>query len=205
MCSRYFFVAITFVVFSYPSFAKTTNPSSPYKFTIDLDNVSDDKVKVELITPAIKKNTITYHIPKIVPGTYSENDYGRYIEQFKAFDKKGNILNTEKSDVNSWIISNADKLYKLSYFVNDSYDDSITKQVIFEPAGSNIQKDTNYVINKHCFLGYFDDMKNTSYEVTILHPSNFYGSTALTDMDKSATRDQFIVESYNRIVDNCYV
>ena len=91
MCSRYFFVATIFVVFSSPSFAKTTNRSSPYKFTIDLNNVSDDKVKVELITPAIKKDTITYHIPKIVPGTYSEDDYGRYIEQFAAFDKKGNI------------------------------------------------------------------------------------------------------------------
>jgi predicted metalloprotease with PDZ domain len=194
-----------FVVFSFDSLAKTTNPSSSYKFTIDLDNVTDDKVKVELITPAIKKTTITYHIPKIVPGTYSEDDYGRYIEQFSAFDKKGNPLPTEKSDVNSWTIANADKLYKLSYFVNDSYDDSTTKQVIFEPAGSNIQKDTNYIINNHCFLGYFDGMKNTGYEVTVLHPSNLYGSTALTDTDKSATRDQFVVESYNRIVDNPFM
>jgi predicted metalloprotease with PDZ domain len=161
MCNKYFSAAIIFVLFSLSSFAKTTNPFNSYKFTIDLNKVSDDKVKVELITPAIKKSTITYHIPKIVPGTYSEDDYGRYIEQFEAFDKKGNMLGTEKSDVNSWTISTANKLYKISYFVNDTYDDSITKQVIFEPAGSNIQKDTNYVINNHCFLGYFDDVKNT--------------------------------------------
>jgi hypothetical protein len=174
MCNKYFSPTIIFVVFSLSSFAKTTNPSTSYKFTIDLNNVSDDKVKVELITPVIKKSTITYHIPKIVPGTYSEDDYGRYVEQFKGFDKKGNILNTEKNEVNSWTISNADKLYKISYFVNDSHDDSTTKQIIFEPAGSNIQKDTNYVINNHCFLGYFDDMKNMNYEVTILHPSSLY-------------------------------
>ncbi|HRH47233.1 MAG TPA: peptidase M61 [Panacibacter sp.] len=189
-------------IFCFSSFAKKTNQ---YKFMIDLVNVSDDKVKIELLVPKIKQATITYHIPKIVPGTYSEDDYGRYIEQFQAFDKKGNALTVVKIDVNSWSIADADKLYRLSYLVNDSYDDSTTKQVIFEPAGSNIQKDTNYVINNHCFLGYFDDMKNVTYEINIKHPSNIYGSTALTDLDNSDTNDRFTTESYNRIVDNPFM
>jgi predicted metalloprotease with PDZ domain len=118
-------------MFSVSSVAQTATKSNAYKFSIDLVNVNDDKVKVELLTPAITKNAITYHIPKIVPGTYSEDDYGRYVEQFKAFDKKGDTLNVVKTDINSWAISNADKLYKLSYLVNDSYDDGTTKRVIF--------------------------------------------------------------------------
>ncbi|WP_153800594.1 M61 family metallopeptidase [Foetidibacter luteolus] len=182
--------------------ARTANKQKPYRFTINLTNVKDDKVFVELLTPSITTANITYHLPKIIPGTYSEDDYGRYIEQFKAFDKKGKELAVNKSDVNSWTISNANQLYKLSYFVNDSFDDSVTKQVIFEPAGSNIQKDTNYVINNHCFLGYFDDMKQVPYEVTVLHPANIYGSTALTDVDNSPVSDRFVTETYNRIVDN---
>lgn len=206
MVKNYVLTAIPFAIFCLSTFAKKPEPAgNVYKFTIDLNTVTDDKVKVELLTPSIKSATITYHIPKIVPGTYSEDDYGRYIEQFKAFDKKGDTLQVSKSDVNSWTISDATKLYKLSYLVNDSYDDSTTKQIIFEPAGSNIQKDTNYVINNHCFLGYFDDMKNVSYEITVLHPSSIYGSTALTDLDKSDTRDKFVTESYNRIVDNPFM
>src|SRR5689334_13438358 len=188
-------------IFCFALFAKS-NEGKVYKFTVDLVNVTNDKVKVELLAPSITATTITYHIPKIVPGTYSEDDFGRYIEQFKAYDKKGDTLQVVKSDVNSWTISSANKLYRIDYLVNDSYDDSVTKQVIFEPAGSNIQKDTNYVVNNQCFLGYFDDMKNVSYEVTFLHPANMYGSTALTDLDKSDTKDKFVVESYNRIVDN---
>jgi predicted metalloprotease with PDZ domain len=197
-----FFSSLIALVFSFSSYAQKENA---YKFSIDLVNVNDDKIKVELITPVVKANTITYHIPKIVPGTYSEDDYGRYIEQLKAFDKSGKELSVVQSDVNSWAISGANTLYKLSYFVNDSYDDMATTQVIFEPAGSNIQKDTNYVINNHCFLGYFDDMKNVQYEINIKHPSNIYGSTALTDVDKSSTSDKFITESYNRIVDNPFM
>lgn len=198
---KYFLFPVT-LSFCFSSHAQKANA---YKFNIDLVNVNDDKIKVELISPAVKANTITYHIPKIVPGTYSEDDYGRYIEQLKAFDKNGKELNVTHSDVNSWTISEANKLYRLSYFVNDSYDDTAAKKVIFEPAGSNVQKDTNYVINNHCFLGYFDDMKNVQYEVTVLHPSNIYGSTALTDRDNSNTSDKFITESYNRIVDNPFM
>ena len=205
MFYKYFFPVTLFITVTFSSFAQIAKKEGAYRFLIDLVNVQDDKVKVELTTPAITANTITYHIPKIVPGTYSDDDYGRYIEQFKAFDKKGDTLTVTKSDVNSWMIAGANKLYRLSYLVNDSYDDDTTRQAIFEPAGSNIQKDTNYVINNHCFLGYFDNMKNISYEITIKHPSNFYGSTALTDVDKSNTSDKFITESYNRIVDNPFM
>ncbi len=200
-----FTLCVAMICMSFISSFAQTGKSAKYKFSIDLVNVHDDKVQVELLTPPISKKVITYHIPKIVPGTYSEDDYGRYIEGFKAFDKKGNELHTTKPDINSWEISQADKLYKLSYFVNDSYDDSTTRQIIFEPAGSNIQKDTNYVINNHCFLGYFDDMKSMTYEVNIKHPASIYGSTALIDIDKSNTNDQFITESYNRIVDNPFM
>ncbi|HYK44992.1 MAG TPA: peptidase M61 [Parafilimonas sp.] len=199
---KYFQLPVLLLLLHTLSYAQTNNA---YKFKIDLVNVSDDKVRVELTTPAIKSNTITYHVPKIVPGTYSEDDYGRYIAQFKALDKNGKELSVTQSDLNSWSIADAGKLYKISYLVNDTYDSLDAKPAIFEPAGSNIQKDTNYVINNHCFLGYFDDMKNVQYEITIQHPANMYGSTALTDMDNSNTSDKFITESYNRIVDNPFM
>jgi predicted metalloprotease with PDZ domain len=200
-----YFLPVLFMFFSFASFAQNENKDNDYKFTIDLVNVKNDKVNVELITPAISAGSITYHLPKIVPGTYSVDDYGRYVEDFKAFDKKGDTLHVTHPDVDSWTISNAEKLYRISYWVNDSYDDFTTKQVIFEPAGSNIQKDTDYVINNHCFLGYFDNMKNVTYEVNIKHPATMYGSTALTDVDNSNTSDKFITESYNRIVDNPFL
>ncbi|MES1220274.1 MAG: peptidase M61 [Bacteroidota bacterium] len=183
-------------------FAKDPAPGKVCKFSIDLINVKNDKVKVQLWTPVITKASVVYHLPKIVPGTYSEDDFGRYIEEFAAFDIQGKKLKVVRSDINSWTITPANKLYKLSYLVNDTYDDDTTQQNIFEPAGSNIEKDTNYVINNQCFLGYFDGMKEITYEVNISHPAYMYGSTALRDMDKSAMKDKFITASYNSIVDN---
>ncbi len=198
-------ITLILTLFTLVSFAQKETGFKGYRFTIDLVNVKNDQVKVELTPPVIQKKTITYHLPKIVPGTYSEDDYGRYVEQLRVFDKKGDTLPVVKSDINSWTISNADKMTRLTYFVNDSYDDNLTKQVIFEPAGSDIQKDTVYVINNHCFLGYFDDMKDIPYELTVNHPPKMYGSTALIDLDKSSNSDRFVTESYNRIVDNPFM
>jgi predicted metalloprotease with PDZ domain len=198
-----FFFALACLTFS--TSAQNVNNFKGYRFTIDLVNVNHDKVKVELRTPSITRNSITYFLPKIVPGTYSVDDYGRYIEGFKAFDKNGDTLPVVRPDINSWKISSADRMVKLSYWVNDSYDDTLTKQVIFEPAGSDIEKDTVYAINNHCFLGYFEDMKNIPYEVTITHPEKMYGSTALIDLDKSDVTDRFITKSYNQLVDNPFL
>ncbi len=173
-----------------------------YRFTIDLNTVDSDKVAVELLTPAIASDEIIYNIPKIVPGTYSEDDFGRFIDDFSALDKNGNALPVERINVNSWKISSAKKLAKIKYKVNDTFDDFGGTKPVFEPTGSNIQKDTDYLINNHCFLGYFDGMKVAPYHLTVLHPTSLYGSSPLTDLDKSDTKDEFEVESYNRIVDN---
>ena len=52
---------------------KTSNVTSTIKndvsVSIDLVNVTDDKVKVTIINPTITNETTTFNIPKIVPGT----------------------------------------------------------------------------------------------------------------------------------------
>ena len=190
------------VAFTLTSIAALAQDSKKYRFTIDLNKVENDKVSVELLPPAISKNEVIYNIPKIVPGTYSEDDFGRFIDDFAALDKKGNALPVVHFNINSWKISNAKNLARIKYKVNDSFDDFGGTKPVFEPCGSNIQKDTNYLINNHCFVGYFDDMKQVPYELTVLHPQNLYGSSPLTDMDKSTAADKYEVENYNRIVDN---
>ena len=70
--------------------------------SLDLKNIINDKVQVSIEPPAFTENTTTFYIPKIVPGTYSEDNYGKFIDDFKAFDKKGNEIAVEHSEDNSW-------------------------------------------------------------------------------------------------------
>lgn len=185
--------------------ATSTTSTNEVKVTINLNNVVDDKVQVTMFAPTITTNETTFFLPKIIPGTYSEDDYGKLVEDVKAFDSKGNLLEITKLDVNSFKIANAQKLSRITYWVNDTYDQE--KSVgfgngIFSPAGTNIEKDVNFVLNNHGFVGYFQDKKDVTYKVTILHPETLFGATALVDDDASNTSDLFITSRYNDLVDN---
>lgn len=168
---------------------------------IDLNGIKDDKVMVTVLPPAIKSEKITYHIPKIIPGTYSEDDYGKFLENVKAYDSKGNALSVAKTDDNSWTISDAKKLAKLTYWVNDTYDIESTHD-IFSPAGSNIEAGKNIMLNTHAFVGYFKEFLDVPYQVNITHPATLWGATSMTDTDASDTKDIFTVSKYSELVEN---
>lgn len=135
------------------------------KATIDLVNVSNDKVKVMAKPAQITATTISYQLPKIIPGTYAIADYGRYVDDFKAYDKSGKELTVTKKDVNTWTISNANQLDRVEYLVNDTFDSEEgqafdeNSTTIFSPAGTNILQGENFWLNLCGFVGYFDIKK----------------------------------------------
>lgn len=173
---------------------------------INLVDIKDDKVMVTVNAPSISEDEIMYQIPKTVPGTYSEDNYGRYIDDLKAYDKKGNLLTVKKIDVNFWSIATAKTLDKITYLVNDSFDTETGKKFgddeIFSPAGSNIDAGKNVMLNTHCFVGYFTNYMSTPYKVTISHPATLWGATSMTDQDPSTTSDTFITSRYAELVEN---
>ena len=168
---------------------------------IDLNNIKEDKVTVTVTPPKLTSAEITYYIPKTVPGTYSIDDYGRFIDNFKAYDKKGGLLTVTKIDDNSWKISNAKQLAKLTYEVNDTFDTEATHE-IFSPAGSNIEAGKNIMLNTHAFIGYFSDLSQNQYNVSIAHPTTLWGATSMTDLDASSTNDAFVTSRYAELVEN---
>lgn len=173
-----------------------------YQYSIDLNNSSDDKFWVELVTPAIKSNSIVFHLPKTVPGTYSNDDYGHFANELKAFDSKGNELTVTRVDANSWQIDNAKKLAKVTYKVDDTFDDRTRKEKVFEPTGSSVQHDTAYVMNTYTVMGYFTGMEELPYTLTVKHKPDFYGSTAMKDADDASDKDVFTSLNYHEMADN---
>ena len=169
--------------------------------TIDLKTIENDKVAVTVVPPKIKTSEIIYHFPKTVPGTYSADNFGLYIDNFKVYDKKGAYLTATKIDDNSWKINDATKIGSISYHVNDTYDIESTHE-IFSPVGSNIDAGSNIVLNTHCFVGFFEGYTKTGYKLTVFHPENLWGATSLTDADPSKSSDLFTVSRYAELVEN---
>lgn len=173
---------------------------------INLNDVEDDKVMVTVTSPKISAAEVTYSIPKIVPGTYSIDNYGKYIEDFKALDKKGNLLPVTKTDDNTWTIKNAKTISKITYLVNDTFDTEkgggFGNSDIFSPAGTKIDAGKNFLLNMHGFVGYFQDKKDLPYNVSISHPATLWGATSMTDLDVSNTNDLFKTTRYAELVEN---
>lgn len=163
--------------------------------SVDLINVTDDKVSVVVNPPTITEKEIKFSLPAIVPGTYSRDDYGKYIEAFKALDYSGNELQFTKVDDNTWSILNADKLDKVTYLVNDTFDIE-SEHDIFSPTGTNIASN-NYVLNMNGFIGYFNTLKNLPYEVLIKHPETLYAGTSLNELEIPKTKDSLTAANAN--------
>ncbi|RZJ74085.1 MAG: peptidase M61 [Flavobacterium sp.] len=184
-------------------FASAQKAADDIKVSIDLKNVKDDKVMVTVTPPAFTTDATTFFIPKIVPGTYSEDNYGKFIDDFKAYDKKGKELKVTKADDNSWKIAGAKSLAKVTYFVNDTYDiETSGVHEIFSPAGTNILAGENFMLNTHGFVGYFEGRNDVPYTINVSHPAALWGATSLIDTDPSAENDTFTSARYSDLVDN---
>jgi len=187
---------------------QTSTSKNVVEVAIDLVNIQNDKVQVSVKPTKVSTQTVTFQLPKIIPGTYAIEDYGRYIDDFKALDKAGNTLTVTKHDVNTWVINNATQLDKVTYLVNDTFDSEKGEAfaegstTIFSPAGTNILEGKQFMLNMCGFVGYFENQKNVPYHITINHPADLVGTSAMDDMDNSATTDVFNSPRYADVVDS---
>ncbi|MBD3861837.1 M61 family metallopeptidase [Olleya marilimosa] len=184
---------------------------SPIVTSIDLSKVINDKAPVTINPGRFTQETVTYRLPRVVQGTYSVSDFGKYVDDFKAFDYKGNELPTVKVDTNTWTIANATQLDYITYNTNDTFDQEVTGgiggEAPFSPAGTNIEP-TNYVLNLHGFIGYFDSLKDSQYSLDVTAPVDFKRTSALQETGKTVSKDgklatsSYFAPRYFDITDN---
>lgn len=183
----------------------------PIETAINLTEVINDKAPVTINPGRFKEKTVIYRLPRVVQGTYSVSDFGKYIDDFKAFDYNGNLMPFVKTDTNSWTITNAQKLDKITYYVNDTFDieeqGGIGKEHPFSPSGTNIEPN-NYVLNLHGFIGYFDSLKDNQYRLELTAPSEFVRTAALQHISSKTSDDgkrvttSYLAPRYFDITDN---
>lgn len=182
-------------------FAGISNAQKNYSYSVDLTNVKDDQLTVELITPEITKDEIIFFLPRIVPGTYMNSNYGKYVHELKAFDKAGKQLTVTVNDENSWKIKKARSLYRISYKVEDTWYSEI-KNRVYPMCGTNFEEGKNFVINTPGLFGYFDGMKKTVFDVSFTKPLNFYAATGLKPVSTSNIKDVFKCSNVDELYDS---
>jgi predicted metalloprotease with PDZ domain len=194
------FVSIIFLGCSSTKSVTDTQPTQVIATSMDITKVVNDQLPVVIDPAKITEAVVTYRLPKVVPGTYSVSSFGRFVEDFKALDYNGNELTFEQTDENTWVIQNATQLDKITYLVNDTFDiektGGIGEDIPFSPAGTNIEP-SNYVLNLHGFIGYFDHLKNSQYTLDITSPATFVRTSALQETAAKSNPDGTkIITSY---------
>jgi len=121
---QFFFIA---------AFLLTTVASAQnkYSYTFDLKNINKDRVSVDLIVPELMGKEAIFSFAKAIPGSYAQKDYGRFIDNLTAFDKNGTKLKIVKLNANQYQIPNATLLKRITYQVNDTWDEN-HKNFIFQ-------------------------------------------------------------------------
>ena len=185
--------------------------SLPIETSINLSNITDDKAPVTINPGRFTLETVTYRLPRVIQGTYSVSDFGKYVDDFKALDYKGSEMAVNKVDTNTWTIANAKELDKITYLVNDTYDieasGGIGKDTPFSPAGTNLEPN-NYVLNLHGFIGYFDSLKNNQYKLDVTAASDYVRTSALQNVSSKVSEDgkttttSYFAPRYFDITDN---
>lgn len=202
---KYFALFSGFVLLVGCGSLKQTNTITdvPVSVTMDLVGVEADRIEVLLDPGSLTGPQMRFFIPKTVPGTYSEDNYGRFVEDLQALDYEGKPLQVKRDDENTWTIYGAQQMDKIRYFVNDTFDtENEIGEAVFSPAGSNILKNKNYLLNLHGFVGYFEGLKELPYRLEFKVPEGMRPVTSLREFPLENGNFGFRADRYFDVIDN---
>lgn len=193
-------LVLCFITF-YQLFSDTT-----YRYTLDLNSIQNDRVKVSLYPPDFKEKEVLFCFPAMVPGTYEVYDFGRFISNFKVTGKNGVIIQVSKQNTNVYKLSPADQIEQISYEADDTFDKcdlpGTNDNIVFEPGGTNIEDKLNFCLNTHSLFGYFKGYTNNKIQIDVIKPIGFYPATGLTEIKVGLDKDQLVAEGYHHLVDS---
>ncbi|WP_051292639.1 peptidase M61 [Olivibacter sitiensis] len=188
---------VLFFILSIGSFSALL--AQGYSYSVNLNDIQNDQLSVTLITPEQENKNVVFSLPKIIPGTYAISDYGAFISDVTAYDKKGKQLPVNQLNVNQWEISKAKKLHKIVYQVEDIFDTE-KEHEIYPMAATNIEKN-NIVIHSPGIFGYLDHLSQVPFEITFDKPSNFYASSSRLPVSSTASQDVFEMDNLDDLYD----
>lgn len=186
------------------SIHKKEKRAKHYTFYTDLSRLENDRLEIILYPPALGQDTLRYYLPRMVPGIYGVMDFGKLVSDFRAWDKNGKELPVHRPDAHSWEIRNAKKLSKISYRVDDyweQFDVQSHTGGFYRSAGSHFEKDRVFILNHNALFGYFEHYDHLPFTLHFRKPEGFYGAGSLTPLTLTATEDRFTAASYRELVD----
>lgn len=145
------------------------------------------------------KNDI-YQFASTAPGTYQIMDLGRFVRNFKAFDKDGKKIPVEKVSTNQYQISQPKKVKSITYEIAETWDTPVNEHAIYRMCGSSLERD-HALINPHCVIGFPSGMQSKPIALSFKYPEGWELGTAL-DVDEQG---RYMANSYDHLIDSPFL
>ncbi len=171
--------------------------SAQHKFHVNLNDRADDLFKVTLIPDKLGEQNKIFQFAAAAPGTYQIMDIGRYVKNFKAFDKNNLEIPVTNISQNQWEISNPSSVGKIAYEIEETWDSKIQKDAIYPMCGTSLENDFA-VINGHCVFGYFHGMQKYPIEIKLEYPNEWTAGTALVQN----ANGYYTAQDFDMVVDS---
>ncbi|MDH5476251.1 MAG: peptidase [Cyclobacteriaceae bacterium] len=167
------------------------------RYSINLNDRENDTFKVTLEVDKLSDENNVYQFASTAPGTYQTMNLGRFVSNFKVFDKKGREIETENISVNQWKISTPKKAKKITYVIAETWDTPVEEYPVYKMCGTSMEDD-HVLMNAHCIFGFPSGMQSAPLSINLSYPENWKVGTAL---NKNESGD-FYAKSYDHAVDS---
>ncbi len=152
------------------------------RYDLDLTKNQDTLfVSLEIDGKLLDENAV-FQFAATAPGTYQTMNIGRFVSDFKAFDKKGKEIPITNLSINQFELSKPKKVRKLTYKVAETFDTKVSEYPIYLMCGSSLEED-HALLNAHTFLGYFEGLQKAPISISINHNQDWSSGSALNFED----------------------
>lgn len=166
-------------------------------YSVNLNDRADDQFKVTLDVKGLNAGNNIFQFAATAPGTYQTMDIGRFVQSFKAYDKKGRELEVQQVSTNQWQLSKPEKVRKIVYQIAETWDTPVEKNKVYGMCGTSLESD-HALINGQGVFGYIKGLQSQPMRIKLEHPQEWLVGTALPVDSKG----YYNATSYDHIVDS---
>jgi len=173
-----------------------------YRYVTNLTQADNGRIPVELRFTGKLGDTTFFCLPKLVPGIYDDTNFGKFVNDFKAFNKENELLEIVQLNTNCWQIVNAKQLDKIEYTVSQGWEEFNFEDLRPYRSAESHFRDNVFILNPNSIFGYFKNQEDVPYRIAIKKDESLYGSSSLEKHSVSKSEDEFIARNYRYLVDN---
>ncbi len=166
-------------------------------YKVDLTNLEDDLFHVEVNCTNLTPDNEIFSFIAIVPGTYRISDFGNFVTSFEAFDINNSKLKVNRINTNQWRIEDPEKVSKIVYTIEDTYDAKIQEDAISSSGGTLIHDDL-VILNPFGVFGFFNGMRSNPVKIQLNYKNDWVVGTSL----KKGKNGYYNGSSYDQLIDS---